>query len=158
MGFRIGWFSTGRDEAAREILANVQEAISDGHIPAKIVYVFSNRALHEAAESDAFLELVRMLGIPLLSFSSMLFEHELYKRGREDPDAMRRWHISFDSQIERQVGEKKVDLIVLAGYMLIVGPELCRKYPMINLHPAAPEGPVGTWQEVLWSLIRQKAS
>ncbi len=120
--------------------------------------MFSNRAPHEATESDAFLELVRLLGIPLLSLSSMLFEPELYKRGREDPDAMRRWRIGFDSQIERQVGERKVDLIVLAGYMLIVGPELCRRYPMINLHPAAPEGPVGTWQEVIWSLIRQKAT
>jgi folate-dependent phosphoribosylglycinamide formyltransferase PurN len=24
---------------------------------------------------------------------------------------------------------------------------------MINLHPAAPGGPVGTWQEVIWQLI-----
>ena len=28
---------------------------------------------------------------------------------------------------------------------------------MINLHPAAPGGPVGTWQEVIWQLIDSKA-
>ncbi len=28
---------------------------------------------------------------------------------------------------------------------------------MINLHPAAPNGPDGTWQEVIWQLIEQRA-
>ena len=28
---------------------------------------------------------------------------------------------------------------------------------MINLHPAAPNGPDGTWQEVIWKLIEQRA-
>jgi folate-dependent phosphoribosylglycinamide formyltransferase PurN len=28
---------------------------------------------------------------------------------------------------------------------------------MINLHPAAPGGPTGTWQEVIWKLIEVKA-
>ncbi|MFC1987581.1 formyltransferase family protein [Chloroflexota bacterium] len=49
------------------------------------------------------------------------------------------------------------DLCILAGYMLIVGQEMCRRYNMINLHPAAPGGPVGTWQEVIWQLIDSKA-
>jgi folate-dependent phosphoribosylglycinamide formyltransferase PurN len=41
--------------------------------------------------------------------------------------------------------------------MLIVGEEMCRRYNMINLHPAAPGGPKGTWQEVIWQLIETKA-
>ncbi len=28
---------------------------------------------------------------------------------------------------------------------------------MINLHPAAPGGPKGTWQEVIWQLIESEA-
>jgi len=28
---------------------------------------------------------------------------------------------------------------------------------MINLHPAAPGGPKGTWQEVIWQLISKQA-
>ncbi len=47
--------------------------------------------------------------------------------------------------------------IVLAGYMLIVSPEMCRRYTMINLHPAEPGGPKGTWQEVIWELIARGA-
>ena len=49
------------------------------------------------------------------------------------------------------------DVHVLAGYMLIVGAEMCQRYNMINLHPAAPGGPTGTWQEVIWQLIDNKA-
>jgi folate-dependent phosphoribosylglycinamide formyltransferase PurN len=41
--------------------------------------------------------------------------------------------------------------------MLIVGSEMCQKYNMINLHPAAPGGPTGTWQEVIWKLIQNQA-
>jgi hypothetical protein len=41
--------------------------------------------------------------------------------------------------------------------MLVVGEEMCRRYNMINLHPAAPGGPTGTWQEVVWQLIETSA-
>jgi folate-dependent phosphoribosylglycinamide formyltransferase PurN len=49
------------------------------------------------------------------------------------------------------------DLCVLAGYMLITSAKMCRRYNMVNLHPAAPGGPIGTWQEVIWQLIDSKA-
>jgi folate-dependent phosphoribosylglycinamide formyltransferase PurN len=41
--------------------------------------------------------------------------------------------------------------------MLIVSQEMCQRYNMINLHPAAPGGPKGTWQEVIRQLIDSKA-
>jgi len=50
------------------------------------------------------------------------------------------------------------DLGVLAGYMLIVTEEMWRRYPLLNLHPAEPGGPAGTWQEVIWQLIERKVS
>jgi phosphoribosylglycinamide formyltransferase-1 len=42
--------------------------------------------------------------------------------------------------------------------MLIVGDEMCEKHDLINLHPAAPDGPAGTWQEVIWNLIGEGAT
>jgi phosphoribosylglycinamide formyltransferase-1 len=42
--------------------------------------------------------------------------------------------------------------------MLWMDDETCRKYDMINLHPALPDGPKGTWEEVIWELIRKKAT
>jgi hypothetical protein len=41
MTFRMGWFSTGRDEAARELLQIAAEHISKGAIPTEICYVFA---------------------------------------------------------------------------------------------------------------------
>jgi phosphoribosylglycinamide formyltransferase 1 len=45
----------------------------------------------------------------------------------------------------------------MAGYMLIVSPALCRRYALLNLHPALPSGPTGSWQEVIWKLLGQEA-
>jgi len=56
-----------------------------------------------------------------------------------------------------RLGGFSPDLSILAGYMLITGAEMCRRYDMINLHPAAPWGPAGTWQQVIWQLIGNKS-
>ena len=47
---------------------------------------------------------------------------------------------------------------MLAGYMLIVNDALCDALPMLNLHPALPDGPIGAWQEVIRQLIADNAS
>jgi phosphoribosylglycinamide formyltransferase-1 len=41
--------------------------------------------------------------------------------------------------------------------MLWMDDETCMEYDMLNLHPALPDGPKGTWQEVIWQLIREGA-
>jgi folate-dependent phosphoribosylglycinamide formyltransferase PurN len=46
---------------------------------------------------------------------------------------------------------------MLAGYMLVFTGEMSGRHPLLNLHPAAPGGPVGTWQEVTWQLIESQA-
>ncbi|MBM4432460.1 MAG: phosphoglycerate transporter, partial [Chloroflexi bacterium] len=68
------------------------------------------------------------------------------------------WRLKYDREVMKRLRGFNPDLCVLAGYMLIVGAEMCRKYDMINLHPAAPRGPAGTWQEVIWQLIEKKAT
>jgi len=155
--YRLGWFSTGRDSAARELLRVVQDAIREGVIPAEISFVFSNREPGEAEESDRFHELVCGYGIPLVTFSSRRFMPELRRKGRRDPEALSRWRILYDREVMKRLQGYRADLYVLSGYMLIVGDEMCRKYDMINLHPAEPGGPKGTWQEVIWELIRRRA-
>jgi len=68
--YQIGWFSTGRDEAARELLQVVWQAIQDGELKARISFVFSNREPGESPESDRFFELVGAYGLPLIYLSS----------------------------------------------------------------------------------------
>jgi folate-dependent phosphoribosylglycinamide formyltransferase PurN len=67
------------------------------------------------------------------------------------------WRLKYDKEIIKNIQDFAPDICVLAGYMLIIREELCRKYNMINLHPAPVGGPTGTWQEVMWTLIESKA-
>jgi folate-dependent phosphoribosylglycinamide formyltransferase PurN len=147
--YRIGWFSTGRDEAARHLLRAVWHSIEEGEIKAEITFVFSNRDPGETAESDLFFELVKSYRIPLICLSS--------KRSKKSN--VEGWREEFEKEAMRKLEGSRPgpDLCVLAGYMLIVGEEMCQRYPMINLHPAAPGGPKGAWQEVIWQLIESKA-
>jgi phosphoribosylglycinamide formyltransferase-1 len=144
----IGWFSTGRDEAARQLLQAVQDKNQRGDINGKISFVFSNREPGEAKESDLFFELVQSYNIPLVCLS-----HKKFKTDGEEKD----WRIKYDKEVNKKIELFAPDLCVLAGYMLIVSEELCQKYDMINLHPAPPGGPTGSWQEVIWTLIKNKA-
>lgn len=156
----IGWFSTGRDEAARQLLQFVQEKIKRSEIKGKISFVFSNRDPGEAQESDLFFELVHSYGIPLICFSHKKFQSltltipsSLKGEGLNE-----NWRLQYDREVDKRIGEFQPDLCVLAGYMLIVGEELCQKYNMINLHPAPPDGPTGSWQEVIRELIATEAN
>jgi phosphoribosylglycinamide formyltransferase-1 len=149
----IGWFSTGRDEAARQLLQAVQDKIRSGDINGKISFVFSNREPGEAKESDLFFELVRSYNIPLVCLS-----HKKFKTTKEEDLGIKKeWRTKYDKAVNKEIKPFAPDLCVLAGYMLIVSEELCLKYNMINLHPAPPGGPTGSWQEVIWALIENKA-
>jgi phosphoribosylglycinamide formyltransferase-1 len=145
--YKIGWFSTGRDKAARDLLTTVHRSIKKGEINAEILFVFSNREQGEDRESDAFFRLVRRYRIPLVYQSSNRFKQRFGKG----------WRSRFEKEAIRRLEGFHPDLCVLAGYMLIVGAEMCHRYPMINLHPAAPGGPKGTWQEVIWRLMEEGA-
>jgi phosphoribosylglycinamide formyltransferase-1 len=148
--YRLGWFSTGRDKAARDLLTVAQRSIALGEIKAEITFVFSNRQRGESRESDLFLKLVESYGLPLVSFSSKGFE-------TDQPYLSAEWRLAYDREVMKRLKGFNADLCILAGYMLIVGAEMCRRYNMINLHPAAPGGPKGTWQEVIWQLIEARA-
>jgi phosphoribosylglycinamide formyltransferase-1 len=144
--YKLGWFSTGRDKAARDLLTVGQRSIARGETQAEIAFVFCNREPGEARESDLFLKLVESYDLPLVCFSSRDF--------KANKGAGR---LEYDREVMKQLEGFHPDLCVLAGYMLIVGEEMCQHYNMINLHPAAPGGPKGTWQEVIWQLIETKA-
>ena len=153
--YRFGWFSTGRDKAARDLLKAAYDGIKDGDIKAEIAFVFCSREPGESNESDNFIELVKSYNIPLVCYS-----YQKYKAGKKDSppgEELPEWRLDYDREVMRRLKDYNVDLCVLAGYMLITGREMCSYYNMINLHPAAPGGPAGTWQEVIWQLMQSKA-
>jgi phosphoribosylglycinamide formyltransferase-1 len=145
--YKLGWFSTGRDKAARDLLTVAQRSIALGEIEAEIAFVFCNREPGESPDSDLFHKLVGSYGIPLICFSSRNFK----------ADKGTGWRLDYDREVMNRLQGFDADLCVLAGYMLIVSEEMCQRYNMINLHPAAPGGPKGSWQEVIWQLIDNQA-
>jgi folate-dependent phosphoribosylglycinamide formyltransferase PurN len=128
-----------------------QGAIQRGELSARIQFVFSNREPGEAEGSDRFFQQVHDYGIPLVTLSSQRFRRE---RGG---GPFSRHRLEFDREVMKRLEGYKPDLCVMAGYMLIVDAEMCQRYTMLNLHPALPGGLVGTWQEVIWKVIQEKA-
>ncbi len=155
--YQLGWFSTGRDEAARDLLEAVHTSIGQGETRAEIAFVFSSREPGESAESDLFFELVESYHIPLICFSYQKFKAAKGAAAAKDADTLPQRRLDYDREVMNRLRRFQPDLCVLAGYMLVVGEEMCQRYNMINLHPAAPGGPAGTWQEVIWQLIGTKA-
>jgi len=174
---KLGWFSSGRGEGSRRLLQAVQQNIISGDITSKISFVFCNREPGESEQTDLFIELVHSYDIPLICFSSKKFKEKLSADNNRDYNSpatltsqhtgtisngdinpsQQRWRILYDRELEKRIKNFSADICVMAGYMLIVGEELCQHYTMINLHPAAPGGPVGTWKEVMWKLIEEQA-
>jgi len=154
---RIGWFSTGRDEAARELLRTVMDQKERGFFDVSVEFVFCNWEPGEEPEHgdhderERFFEMVRSYDIPLFALSWKRFRPELRRDERE------LWRLEYGRAVRELLEERPFELGVLAGYMLWVDDETCLKYDLINLHPALPGGPKGTWQEVIWQLVEERA-
>jgi len=146
---KLGWFSTGRDKAALDLFETIEDDIKKGIIHANIEYVFSDRERGESKASDQFFDVVERYNRPLICFSSRKFEPLLKKRNRVE------WRKRYDAKVVELLEPYQVDLIMLVGYMLIVSNVLFDRWPLINLHPAKPGGPKGSWQDVIWELIKK---
>jgi len=97
-------------------LQAIMNACSSGFIPGKVVKVISNK-------KEAFaLERARRQGIPAVFINPQDFPNRT----------------AYDFQIADEVEKSGADLIVLAGYMLLLTPEFVRLYPykIMNIHPA----------------------
>ena len=163
--YKIGWFSSGRDKAAFDLLLAVHKAIENNYIKnARIRYLFINREYGESSKSDALFELASKLGIEVICLSSKKFKTDQRLKGLEhsiklgyDSEELKKWRKNYDREIINRLNKKESDLNVLAGYMLIFSNFMVQHHVFINLHPALPGGPQGTWQKVIWTLIKVKA-
>ena len=155
--YRLGWFSTGRGKGSRGLLKAMHDSIASGETAAEFAFVFCSRERGETEQTDIFLQMVEDYGIPLVTFSYQKYKATVGGSGGIPDEIWPSWRLNYDHEVMARLHDFKPDLCVLAGYMLIVGPEMCRKYDMLNLHPAAPGGPAGTWQEVIWKLIETGA-
>lgn len=150
---RIGWLSTGRDQAASNLLSDVVGRAQRDGLPLDIGAVFCDRERGESRESDSFLDLVERLDYPAVTLSSAASWAEAQSQGvtREA------WRNEYHRGVADLLVPYNLGVLVMAGYMLITSPAMCRKWAILNLHPALPSGPAGTWQQVIWRLLEDEA-
>jgi phosphoribosylglycinamide formyltransferase 1 len=151
---RIGWLSTGRDQAACNLLADIVARAREDGMPLDIATVFCDREPGESPESDRFLELAGKLGIPVVARSSSLSWAAAKEAGVERAV----WRDQYHRDVIDLLSPLGLGVLVMAGYMLVASPAMCRRYALLNLHPALPGGPTGTWQEVIWRLLEEEAA
>ena len=171
MTYRIGWFSTGRDPAARNLLQTVHEDLVGNNVPARIEWIFCHRETGDAPvddeyrERELFFDMAAGFDIPVATLSHVKFMPDLRRQGlRESASAAQpsqdlvNWRNLYGAEVVKTVGMlPPVDIIVMAGYMLIIGDPELDAFDMVNIHPALPWGPRGTWQEVIHQLIEEEA-
>ncbi len=150
---RIGWLSTGRDAAAGNLLSEVVTRARRDAAPLDIGAVFCDRERGEAEESDRFLDLVGQLGFPAVTLSSRDSWDEARRRG----DSRMQWRNEYHRSVAELLTPYNLGVLVMAGYMLVTSRELCRRFAILNLHPALPGGPKGMWQQVIWQLLEAEA-
>ncbi len=149
--FRFGWWTTGRDKAAVNLFNVVYHAVKAGEIDGDFAYLFLSRDEGEGKHSDEILALAHKRGIPVVQLSALGFEPELRKTDRN------LWRTKYHDELYKKIEPFDCPLAILAGYMWVLSPEICSRVSAINLHPALPGGPAGTWQEVIWQLLEKEA-
>jgi len=153
---RLGWFSSGRGPGSRNLLSAVMNEKAKGELDANIEFIFCNWDNSEEQnpkkeERGKFFKLAEGYGIPIVTLSWKKFMPELRASSESE------WRKEYGAEMRALLRGYGFDIGILAGYMLWMDDETCDEYDMLNLHPALPDGPKGTWQEVIRELIRNGA-
>jgi folate-dependent phosphoribosylglycinamide formyltransferase PurN len=135
----------------------VAEAIAGRALDAQFAFVFCNRDVGEDVTTDAFLARVQAESVPLVTRSSVAFRRAAGGALSRPGEPLPSWRIEYDRAVDDALAPHPFDLGVLAGYMLIFEREFVQQHALLNLHPALPAGPTGTWREVIHQLIRSRA-
>ncbi|WP_285768676.1 phosphoribosylglycinamide formyltransferase [Peribacillus sp. SI8-4] len=109
---RLAVFASGNGSNFQSI-AN---AIKDGKVKAEICLVVCDR-------KDAYvLERARLENVQSFSFSAKDYSNKA----------------EFEAEILTELQQRDVDMIILAGYMRLIGPTLLQEYPqsIVNIHPS----------------------
>jgi len=153
---RIGWFATGRGQTSPKLLRAALEAIRGG-LDAQIAFVFSNQEPGDSENGDRFFELVRAAGIPLITHSDVKFRRKVGGVIARKGEPLPAWRRDYDAAVADLLSTYDFDVGIMAGYLLILTEVMHARWPILNLHPALPDGPIGLWQDVIWHLIETRA-
>jgi phosphoribosylglycinamide formyltransferase-1 len=153
----LGWFSTGRDEASRNLLSTILRKRDEGFLDVDINFVFCNWEVDEEpehadfAERAKFFSLVRSHDIPLLTLSWKKLTSSMKDAKKEE------WRTCYGKRMRQLIYGNHFDLGVVAGYSLPLDGDTCTRFDLICLHPSLPWGPKGTRPELISGAIAAQA-
>lgn len=139
----IGWFTTGRGPGSLGLFSTVRSMIRNGDIEARISFVFLNREVKGNQNRARLIAMAEEDGVPVIILPSDGFRPDLKASDLEA------WRSAYGKRMRELISAHPMDFGVLAGYMLILDPETCREYDIINLHPALPGTYQGTWEDIV---------
>jgi len=140
------WTSGDRD--ALGLIRRIHGAVAAGEIPrSRISALVCDRIGGEDAEADEFLNWCDAHGLPVISVSSR-------KLRRAYPET---WREELGRRFRDLLTPYPAQVHLLVGYMLWVDDATAAELLLLNLHPALPGGPVGTWQQVIRAIQAQGA-
>jgi phosphoribosylglycinamide formyltransferase 1 len=144
---KIGWFTTARGPGSYNLFSTMMKAINMRDMDAKLSFVFINREIKGNQYRMRLVKEAEENGVPVILFPSDSFMPDLKQRDIEA------WRETYGAGLRERISKCEMDFGVLAGYMLIFDRETCRKYTMINLHPALPGTYKGTWEEIIGAVV-----
>jgi folate-dependent phosphoribosylglycinamide formyltransferase PurN len=153
---RIAWLTTGRGPGSFGAFATLMEAIRGG-LQVEVAVMFVNRDLGEFEATDRLIAFAESHGVPVETLSSVAFRKARQGTRSKPGEALPAWRREFDETVAERLARYEFTLGVMFGYMLIATEALERRFTFINDHPALPDGPIGTYQEVICELIRSEA-
>ncbi len=156
MTLRIAWLTTGRGPGSYGALEYILKAIDRGLL-VEIAVVFVNRERGEAEATDRLIAMAEGHGVAVETRSSVAFRRARGGKISRAGEPLQPWRTEYDEQVADLLDEYSFDLGVMFGYMLIATSPLFTRFQFINDHPALPDGPVGTYQEVIAQLIMEQA-
>jgi len=153
---RIAWLTTGRGPGSYGALEYVLRAI-EGGLPIEIAVVYMNRDRGEAEATDRLIAMAEEAGIPVEAVSSVRFRKARGGKIGRPGEPLQPWRTEYDGEVVARLEKYEFELGVMFGYMLIATEPLFSRFSFINDHPALPDGPIGTYQEVIAELLRTQA-
>ncbi|MGE3073852.1 MAG: hypothetical protein AB7N24_07145 [Dehalococcoidia bacterium] len=153
---RISWLTTGRGPGSYGALEYTLNAI-DGGLPVEVAVVFVNRDRGEYEATDRLIAMAESRGIPVEADSSVRFRKSVGGKIGKAGETLQPWRFDFDRRVAERLRRYDFSLGVMFGYMLIATEPLFGRFTFINDHPALPDGPIGTYQEVIAELMRTQA-
>lgn len=140
---RIALLTSARDAEAAPLLQSLMSSVG----PDAEIVVVAVAASLDSYHAGFIAEIASAAGIPNISIDPADYRRD---RGIE-------WRESFEEDLIRELNRYKPEVGILVGYMLIARSTLLESMPIVNLHPALPDGPVGSRRDVVRSLYESHA-